>query len=253
MRNVVKKIFRTFGLEVIKTDTYNRLLNKKNHCRDAFYQNIIDFAPDIVFDVGANAGQYGATLRKYGFLGEIVSFEPQKGAYAVLRELASADGNWTAYNYALGAGEGKIVLNISKNSVSSSFLDVEQSIAEFEPGVVCTDKQEVDVKDLDSLFNKHFRAGLKALLKIDVQGYEKQVLDGATKSLDNISALQVEMSIVHHYSGEKLFCEMIELLKNRGFSLFDFEKVFSHPVTHRLIQIDGLFTRHASELSHDIA
>ena len=80
-------------------------------------------------------------------------------------------------------------------------------------------KEEIEIKRLDSIFNSFSIGNDKVMLKIDTQGYEKSVIDGAAKILDKISLIQLEMSIIPLYEGEMLFMEMINYLDKKGFQL----------------------------------
>jgi hypothetical protein len=79
------------------------------------------------------------------------------------------------------------------------------------------------------------------MLKIDTQGYEKEVLIGAKNSLKDIFLLQLEMSLVPLYKNELLFLEFIDFLGREGFRLYSFEQGFSDPVNGRMLQLDGIF------------
>jgi hypothetical protein len=79
------------------------------------------------------------------------------------------------------------------------------------------------------------------MVKIDTQGYEKNVIDGATASLDKIKVFQLEMSIFPLYENEMLYLDMIQYLDNKGFQLFTLENGFSDPKTGQLLQLDGIF------------
>src|SRR5665647_1456410 len=75
---------------------------------------------NVCFDVGANTGQYAKLLRSTGFKGKIFSFEPQTKAFEQLSKGAIGDSQWQVFNIGLGNTDGKSIINISKNSVSSS-------------------------------------------------------------------------------------------------------------------------------------
>ena len=81
------------------------------------------------------------------------------------------------------------------------------------------------------------------MIKIDTQGYEKNVIDGATESLNNIKIIQLEMSILPLYENEILFIEMINYLDKKGFQLFSLENGFSDLTTGQLLQVDGIFVQ----------
>ena len=74
-----------------------------------------------LLDVGANTGYWAKEVRDSGFTGRIVSFEPQSKAYQQLQQMARDDNNWEVFHYALGDEDNNEQINISENSVSSSF------------------------------------------------------------------------------------------------------------------------------------
>src|SRR4051812_7639733 len=80
---------------------------------------------DVVFDVGANVGQFAQSLREAGYHGGIVSFEPLSAAHAQLLRASKGDVDWqVAPRMAIGDHEGEIEMHISGNSVSSSALNM---------------------------------------------------------------------------------------------------------------------------------
>jgi hypothetical protein len=88
-----------------------------------------------------------------------------------------------------------------------------------------------------------------AFIKIDTQGYETQVMNGAKKLMSQIVGLQVEISLVPLYKGQCLFDEMLKKLKNYGFELWSISTVFSDPNTGQLLQVDATFFRTPSSNS----
>src|SRR5690242_4792078 len=80
---------------------------------------------NLVLDVGANVGQFAQGLRRAGYSGRILSFEPLAQAHGRLLSAARSDPNWTiAPRVAIGDQEGEIEIHVSGNSVSSSVLDM---------------------------------------------------------------------------------------------------------------------------------
>ncbi|MDJ0524424.1 MAG: FkbM family methyltransferase [Microcystis sp. M53600_WE12] len=81
------------------------------------------FSVDLVFDVGANIGQYAKLLRELGYSGRLVSLEPLSSAYSRLKAISKKDQLWEiAPQTAIGNQEGEIIINIAGNSYSSSAL-----------------------------------------------------------------------------------------------------------------------------------
>jgi hypothetical protein len=112
-----------------------------------------------------------------------------------------------------------------------------------EPESKVIGKEVVTVRTLDSLFDQLCSNDDKILLKIDTQGYEKHVLEGADRALRSIQTLQIEMSIVPLYRDEMLFPQMVDWLAQKGFQLVALEPGFSNACTGQLLQVDGMFHR----------
>ena len=104
-------------------------------------------------------------------------------------------------------------------------------------------KEKIEQITLDSVFDEIYSENDHVYLKIDTQGYEKKILEGAAKSLASIDTLQLEMSFIPLYEGEALFCELYEYLYGRGYRLIALEEVLADQKSCQLQQVDGLFHR----------
>jgi hypothetical protein len=78
------------------------------------------------------------------------------------------------------------------------------------------------------------------LLKVDVQGAERAVLEGAPETLERVRLLELELSVVELYTGQPLLPEMLAELTARGFVLAALRPSLADPRTGRLLQLDGL-------------
>lgn len=196
---------------------------------------------DLLFDVGANAGQYGEMSRMLGYTEKIVSFEPVDDAFQRLKKAAAKDSKWEINRYALGDVAGTSTINIAGNSFSSSILNMETAHVEGSPESKYIGTQEIEIKTLNEVFHSFYQKGNKVLLKIDTQGYEKNVLEGSDAILDKIELIQLEMSLVQLYENEPLYQEIIHYLDEKGFTLISLENGFSNVQTGQLLQVDGIF------------
>jgi FkbM family methyltransferase len=197
---------------------------------------------NLVLDVGANTGQFVEELRAAGYGGRIVSFEPLASAHAKLRKHAEGDPNWTiADRTAIGAETGSVDIHVSENSVSSSILDMLPSHSQADPQSRYMKTETVPVNRLDDLIS--LARTDRALLKLDVQGYERQVLDGAKHVLADCRAVISEMSLIPMYDGELLAREIWDLLAAQNFEAWSLEACFRNPENGRVLQLDGLFVR----------
>lgn len=229
---IKRAINNTCGIEILKYPTPEldrRIKLLKNY-------NI-----DVIIDVGANIGQYGAELRNIGYQGKIISFEPTSEAFQKLQKTASKDNSWDVYNMSLGERDGESTINISKNSVSSSHLKELPQLTESAPEATFIKTETIKIKKLDSLFEDLKIKGKNIFLKIDTQGYEKMVLDGAIESLKNITGIQIEMALIPSYEGSLTYEEMSANLKKLGFKLTTIESGYYNKKTGKLLEVDGVF------------
>lgn len=229
----IKRAFNTScGLEILKYPTPEldrRIKLLKNY-------NI-----DVILDVGANIGQYGSELRNIGYTGRIISFEPTSEAFAKLEKIASKDKLWQVNNMSLGERDGESTINIAKNSVSSSILKDLPQLTDSAPEAAFIKKETIKIKKLDSVFESLNIKDKNVYLKIDTQGYEKMVLDGALESLKSVIGIQIEMALIPSYEGSLTFEEMSDKLKNLGFKLTTIESGHYNKKTGKLLEVDGVF------------
>jgi FkbM family methyltransferase len=202
-----------------------------------------DYGIGLVFDIGANTGQYALLLRELDYSGRIVSFEPLSAAYAKLQENARNDALWECENLALGNGEGRTTIHIAANSQSSSILDMLALHHQSAPTSRYVASEEISLSSLDVQMRKHRRPGEHVFIKIDTQGYEQQVLAGATGSMADITGVELEMSLAPLYEGEMLFHGLFDRLTAAGFILMSLEPVFFSQTTGQLLQVNGIFFR----------
>lgn len=197
-----------------------------------------DLNIDLVLDVGANEGQYAKSMRRIGYEGRIISFEPLKVAFLKLQKASSSDHLWIVNNYALGNENINSSINISSNSYSSSIMEMTNFHKSASKESAYIDKQNIEIKTLDSIFAGLSKGALNILLKIDTQGFEKNVLLGSLQSLSSLSAIQLEVSMVELYQGEDIFLEIINFLDSINFKVVSIEPGFFDKKTGFMLQCD---------------
>jgi FkbM family methyltransferase len=197
----------------------------------------------VALDVGASVGLYARELRRLGFKGRIISFEPLPSAYQQLTVNAASDPAWETRRTALGASNDEATLLVASRETSSSLLEMQQTHLGAAPDSALASRQPVSVTRLDDLATELRLEGESLLLKLDVQGYEGEVLRGAERTLTDTTVLEVELSFVELYAGQPLFDEVKRTLESTGFALVDLEPVLAHPETGELLQVNGIFRR----------
>ena len=202
------------------------------------------FDIDLVIDIGANDGQFAKELRAGGYSGRIVSFEPLTTAHRRLLQASKNDSAWQVHSRcAVGDHLGEIELNISGNSVSSSILPMLTAHSNAAPTSTYLGSETAPLTTVDNAVLPYFEGAKAPFLKIDTQGYEWYVLDGALATLPKVRGIQVELSLVPLYEGQRLWRECIERLEAAGFVLWALQPVFIDPANGRTLQWDGLFFR----------
>lgn len=237
IKKSIKRFLIKFGID-IRTFTPSR-------SDAARLKAIFDsLAINLVLDVGANTGQYANYLRAIGYNKRILCFEPLSSAHAKLKNFALKDSLIeVAPQMALGDIDGEIMINVARNSESSSILPMLNTHLIAEPLSDYIDIETVPINRIDSVLADLLDPSQVVFLKIDAQGYEKQILQGAMKTLPIIKGIQLEMSLVELYKGEPLYREMIDLLESYGYELYDLSPTFADKNTGRVYQVDGIFVR----------
>lgn len=235
IKNNLRRILRKVGFDICHfTPSQHPIARRKK---------IIEYNEiDTVIDIGANAGQFAQQLRnEVDYKNKILSFEPQSTAFDLLSANATGDSKWEVFNYALGDTEEKKEINIAANSLSSSLLGMLPTHLQSAPESKYIGKEMISIKTLDSLFGVLCNPNDNVYLKIDTQGYESRVLNGAEKSLEHINIVQLEMSLLPLYEGEMVYNDMCMLMKEKGYNLIGIEIVSTNRLTGQLLQVDGIF------------
>ena len=198
---------------------------------------------DLLFDVGANVGQYAGCARAEGYAGRIVSFEPLPETHRQLSLAAAGDPEWRVHaRCALGATAGDCEINVSANSYSSSLLPLLPACTDAAPEAAYVATARTPMTTLDAVFGDYWRRGERAFLKIDTQGFERAVLDGAARSLSDICGVQLELSVKPLYRGQQTYLPLLSFLEAQGFELWELIPGFADPGGERL-QFDAILFR----------
>jgi FkbM family methyltransferase len=233
---LVRNASRRVGVDVVRYDPTRSVSFRRQ-------QLLSNEAITLVLDVGANVGQYGTQLRADGYSGPIMSVEPLSDAFATLSDRAKLDHNWACIRSAIGDRDGEVSINISANSYSSSLLSMCAQHLASAPESAYSGTEVVPLQRLDSLTQDKISPSDRLYLKIDVQGFERQVLDGAPRTLRQVRAIEVELSLVTLYEGQTLFAPMIKLLQDAGFQLISVEPGLADRRSGQMLQLDGIFVR----------
>jgi FkbM family methyltransferase len=197
---------------------------------------------DVVLDVGAFVGGFATELRRGGYAGAIVSFEPVEKAFLTMRRQSDKDPLWETHQLAIGPSAATTTINVGEKIYTSSVLEYAVAYRAVDPELKST-SQEAQMVRLDTWVEKSRWAESKIFLKLDVQGYERECLEGTKGILKNIQMVQIELSLVELYTGSWTLGQALDWLEREGFMLYQMERVFQNLELVRLLQVDGLFIR----------
>ena len=207
-------------------------------------KQILDlYSVDTVLDVGANTGQYAQQLRQIGYNGRILSFEPLSAAWQMLAAKARRDALWETFHHALGDTDGQSTIHVAQNSYSSSLRNMLPLHTDAAPESTYVGTESIEVKALDAIFDSLAISGSNILMKLDTQGFEKNVIEGAKHSLRHIDTIELEMSLEPLYEGESLCREMYPSILALGYQPVSIQDEFYNSKTGRLLQVQTVFHR----------
>lgn len=191
-------------------------------------------------DIGAHKGSWSLVMQQINTeLKSVVMFEPQTKLIENLKSLELGGVRKTIYQCALGEKESQLLL--SGGTASASLLPASENQHNFFPGSVSCEQETVQVRVLDEIYSSE---GLDYpdLIKLDVQGYELNVLRGAEAVLANARYLVIEISLQEFYEGQPELWELWKFLSDANYVMVDRGYELRSRVSPcELLQFDGIF------------
>lgn len=194
-----------------------------------------------VVDVGANRGQFALVARHCFPQAQIVSFEPLPEPASVYRAVFSDDACTRLIPTAVGPESGEAMIHLSARDDSSSLLPITENQNALFPGTAEAGTIAIRVARLDEHLSAEAIVA-PALLKLDVQGFELQALEGCEDLLSCFAWIYAECSFIELYEGQAFADVIIAWLRERGFVL-DGVYNMAYATDGKAIQADFLFKR----------
>lgn len=204
---------------------------------------------NVVLDVGANSGQYAKRLRRDGYTGRIVSFEPIPLIADRLEKAAADDPDWHVVRCALGDRDQQVEMNVGVGQGRfSSLLPASGFGRTWSSRIDAHSPVPVSVRRLDGLFEESVAgvADPRVYLKLDTQGYDLQAFAGAGELVTRFVGMQSEMSLVPLYDGMPHLTEQLTTYEAAGFQVTGMFPVIIDRPTMRVIEFDTVMVRAAA-------
>ncbi len=196
----------------------------------------------VIVDVGANRGQFSLAARHLHPMARIVAFEPLPGPAAKFARIFADDKSVTLHRVAIGTRRGPATIHLSRHMDSSSLLPITGTLTSTFPGTDEVGVDEVSVAPLTD-FLKSEDLVSESFLKIDVQGFELEVLKSAGALLPLFKRIYVEVSYVPFYEAQALAPEVIGYLRSQGFREAGSYNESRDPANGAVVQADLLFVQ----------
>ena len=192
----------------------------------------LGFQPKQIFDVGAYKGDFTELCLKYFPHANIACFEVLEHRVEQLNLLASKHPSVRVFQTLLGA-EAQEQVNFNQAETASSVL-VEQIPQNFPV-------KQYPMATVDQIVNDRFEGKSPDFLKMDVQGYELEVLKGAEKSLQGMQVILAEVNLIDIHQNVALLAEIVQYLSQRNWVVYDICEFHRRPLDQALWQVDFMF------------
>ncbi len=248
IKNLFKKILSFLGLKIARTDSgifaskIQVTPYKLSPSEEDKFKWLQNMNINTIIDVGAHKGEFAAQLHKILPNANIYCFEPLPDIFLELNANLKKLPNFKLFNLAIGAEQGELEMYRSEFSPSSSLVKMAKLHKENYPFSSGESLEKVKVKTLDEIA-KELKIEDNLLLKIDVQGYEDKVINGAKDVLNSTKVLIIETSFRELYEGQVLFSDIYKLLSEQGFVYSGNWEESKSPIDGIPLQQDSIFIK----------
>jgi FkbM family methyltransferase len=231
MKKILQNLFNFFGYSLIKKKNFEKLYRTL----DQSIKYLIKKDNPIIFDVGAHTGETIERFRKLYNKSIIHSFEPQVDSFQKLKKFS--DDKTILNNFALGEKIEIKKFYINKNDSTSGFYKFTDKMFADHNNY----SKDIQIKTLDQYVEERNVENID-ILKIDVQGYEDNVLKGAIKTLTNkIKILELEIIFIDYYEKKSSFYNLESIIKPLGFELYTISSPVLDESDDRLKWLDAIY------------
>jgi len=233
MKKKIRKLFNRFNVDI------HRMAPGENN-----EQWLYEHSIGTIIDIGAHVGKFSLPLRDRFPHATIYAFEPLSDAYKKLVANFYGDDYFKAYNVALGNDNKVVQFHRSSRATSSSVLKLADLHKKAFPESADETIEEVEMKRLDDFFNTEDNPLIyDVFIKLDVQGFEYEVLLGGRRTMPKATLLICEVSFEQLYEGQKLFGDVFHLLKEYGFEFKGMLDQIYHPQNGKILQANAIFCK----------
>ncbi|GAB4461333.1 MAG: FkbM family methyltransferase [Bacteroidales bacterium] len=238
IKKLVKNILHRFGKDIVPYDEYEKKLEPVK------FNWLKSFNINTIIDIGASDGGYAKKIRAIFPDARIFSFEVINDSYIKLKERFKDDSKFQAFNICLSNYNGHCDFFVNEYKGSSSMLNMSRLHKE---AYLFTQKYQpiqVECKTLDSFIEQNkVEVEENILLKLDVQGAEWIVLEGAHDILKRVKVIFMEVSFNTLYENSVLFSDTVIKMNQLGFNVIGIENISQSLIDGTFLQADVYLVR----------
>jgi FkbM family methyltransferase len=248
LKTSLRKCFEACGLDVrlIRNLKQARQAEKRKAVVDK-WRLLTRFQPRTILDIGANEGQFARLIREIFPDVMLYSFEPIQDCFLKLDEFHKESGHGKAFPYALGESTGVNTIHRSAFTPSSSLLKMGKLHAEELPNTAKTWREEIQIRRLDDIVSE-MNIETPLVIKVDVQGFENQVIEGGRKIFAQAGAVVMELSSYELYENQSTFESVEPVMRGMGFVFRGVVDQMLSPRDGRILQYDALFEKNGIKI-----
>ncbi|HMS65640.1 MAG TPA: FkbM family methyltransferase [Ignavibacteria bacterium] len=195
------------------------------------------FKCKYILDVGAHSAEWARTAKEFFPGSTIYLIEPLEEMEINLKEFCNEYPPSKYFLNGAGAAEGILYLTTEKELAGANFLQDENTYLKSSKV-----QREVKIITINSLIEKK-EIEIPELVKLDVQGFELEVLKGSEILFGKTEVFILEVSFFEFIKGTPLFSEVVKFMAERGYEVYDFPGFLRRPFDNALGQIDITFVK----------
>ena len=241
MKRIAKTLLSHCGIEIRLTRNVAAARQREKQQQHLDRWAILKrYQPTAIIDAGANQGQAAQLFRSLFPSVPIYSFEPLADCHQLVDQFLSSNGPGKAFHCALGNQNEKSTIHRSEFTPSSSILPMDELHQQEFPHTAASIEEEIEVRRLDEIASE-LELGSRPFLKVDVQGFEQQVIEGGEQTIKSAAAMVIELTSYPLYQGQSTFEGVQNQLEQLGYVFRGTVDQMHSPKDGRILQFDALF------------
>jgi FkbM family methyltransferase len=240
VKKIINRILSIANIEIRRIDPF--LPGSPNRPPYGSFRSVLEdykargFVCNSIVDIGAHTGSWSRLSKSIFRDAKHYLIEPLFEMQPKLEEFCNEFPDSKYFMNGAGSKDDYLTLTVYENLAGSTFIPDKEIIYDH-----AFKKRSVKVVTINGLLDNN-EIEIPELIKIDVQGFELEVLRGATKLLGTTELIMLEVSL-YDFEGLPLFAEVVDFMDKNGYVVYDFAEFSRRPYDGALGQCDVIFAK----------